>query len=265
MKRAALFALLVVSCSKTEPEVKKVEADFAPPTSSAVQAPPPAPPPASPPTPSAPAVAAEPPASPKPSEGEWAAGKSLTGDGEERISNHGGCDATKVREWVQILCKPGQEHPWAGDPVSIRVEKGMDRVDPAQSQLTPRADGAVFLVYRFVEGTDVQATFEMAAGRFTLKSTFSARTAPVSEKDPLNVGTFYFNEPASVKECIDRIPPGHDMETVTHMEAQCRFGDEDRRKERIKCHRECVAETSKPLPSCIKLCREDGAAPSAKP
>lgn len=34
-----------------------------------------------------------------------------------------------------------------------------------------------------------------------------------------------------MRECISRIPQGQDVETDTHFQAQCRFSDEERRKE----------------------------------
>lgn len=210
------------------------------------------------------AVASPPaPASPPPTEAAWAAAPSLIGPGKEHLSSHGGCEAVKVREWVRILCKEGQGRPWAGDPLRVRVTKGEAWVDATLSHLSPRADGSTSLVYRFVAGTDLEAVFEMSAGRFTLRS---VAREPEPEAPPAGgreIGTFYREDSAAVKACRARIPPGHDVETETHLFAQCGFADDERREEAVRCHRSCVREGGNALAWCVKACA-DGALEAGK-
>ena len=126
----------------------------------------------------------------------------------------------------------------------------------------PAADGATSLVYRLVAGTDVEATFDMSAGTFTLRSTYPGQ---VFEDGGRGIGTFYFDEPSTIQECIRRIPEGHDVETQTYLLADCRFKDEDRRKELVKCHRECMSQGGGPLVRCVKGCSSVELLPSSKP
>lgn len=170
LSRAVLVALLASSAAACGGGDDKGSAKSAKPASSPAPAkttapaattkPADAPPPKGdtpPPPVEAPAEKGTPPAaghSDVPTVAEWQA---VTGEVTVRGSSALGCETKGLREWVRISCRG--DDPGRGSPLNVTVEnaKGAETFKFASG-------GVSSLVYRFEEGTKIEATFSWTNG-----------------------------------------------------------------------------------------------------
>ena len=184
-----VMSVTLLACPSSEPTHSST--GIAPTTATAapVKTAPPAPPlptvsaaPAAPASASASASAAS---SALPTAEEWKGAPEIRVAGSTAL----GCETKRVREWVRVLCdKPNDTK---GTPAEAKLEKAevihslKDITQIRKEVQLASAAGSTSLVTRYVEGTDVEATF-----KWTDKEKHLSIFWPAGKPEPLYVGAF---------------------------------------------------------------------------
>ncbi len=100
-----------------------------------------------------------------------------------------GCDTKRVREWVRVLCE--KPNDTKGTPAKVTLVKA-EIIRPGEPIAQIRREvqivssaGKLSLVTRFVDGTDVEATFS-----WTDKEKHLSLFWPGGKPEPLYTGAF---------------------------------------------------------------------------
>lgn len=114
--------------------------------------------------------------SPVPSSDEWGAvTREVTVSGSTKLS----CETKQVREWIRVSCRGRNDT--GGEPLRVSVTKGSGRGD----DFTFASGGVISIVYRFVEGRDLEAQFD-----WTDKSRLLVANWPRGNPEPSVKGVF---------------------------------------------------------------------------
>lgn len=99
-----------------------------------------------------------------------------------------GCETKRVREWLGVFCRKPNDSGGTAVKVTRKKFETLHKDGPAEQRKDVQLDsteGNVSLVARYVEGTDVEATFT-----WTDKEKVLVLWWPVGKPEPLYLGTF---------------------------------------------------------------------------